>query len=540
MECANQEKRKLSKSEAIDRLRDLQKAEEQLLLVKGVTEKQKKETEAQLKEFARRNKILFLNKKEYAFLGPKRTGRWEFNPIQSNFFSEDGLYNPNYWIHVLTGGNRFGKTFSTVCAFITAIYGKMPWNDSEPKNNFLKIRKWEYPLYMTYVGPTTQQVRSVFEKEWNNLAPSSREFRIERDSSRAIRRIVDVETGSTLDIKTNEMEMTSFEGTSNHIVMFDEPPRREIFDALIRGVGENNGIIIFSCTLGIDPTSAHVDEWVQKDIIDRTVVIDGVEKLDPGVNVIKGLMKDNFGYGHTEEEMMRAMAFYDEDVYKARVLGEPLYMKSRILPINKNIHLIDRFPIPSHWPVDVMIDVHTAKEQHILFRAVDERDVYYDIFEVIGHGDGDWIAEQIIQKKMMYNLRINRVGIDPLAKADRNNTITVYDKVEMGLERHGIHLETATKDKRDGIIRLRDMLKSQNGMPYYYIFNDLVATIKQYIYWSYDENGIPKKENDHQCENSYRLALLGTKYFERDDKNYEQEVIEYERRMRSRDRVTGY
>jgi len=183
------------------------------------------------------------------------------------------------------------------------------------------------------------------------------------------------------------------------------------------------------------------------------------------------------------------------------------------------VHVIARFPIPSHWPVDVAIDIGVAKPHDILYRATDPRGFRYLCFEENIKGDGTKIADSIIKKKQRYNLRINRILIDPLAKADQNNENSTYDKIRIGLNRFDMYLETASKDKDDGIISINNMLLTVNGLPAYFIFRDLPITTAQLSNWMYDKLGKPSKIKDDMCENAYRLELLNTAYEDPEDED---------------------
>jgi len=87
--------------------------------------------------------------------------------------------------------------------------------------------------------------------------------------------------------------------------------------------------------------------------------------------------------------------------------------------------------------------------------------------------------------------------------------------LERVLASYGWCLETASKDKENGIAIVRNLLKTENDMPGIYFFRDCVSTIKEVEDYMYDpETFKPSKKDDDFCECLYRLALLGTEYME--------------------------
>ena len=205
-----------------------------------------------------------------------------------------------------------------------------------------------------------------------------------------------------------------------------------------------------------------------------------------------------------------------------------------LLNIDKSLHYIERFKIQSHWLVDVAIDIGFSKGHDILFSVCSPLNIKYVCFEEHVLGDGTAIAESIIAKKHRYNLRINRVICDPLAKGDKTNFHSTWEKIDIALNRHEMYLEPGSKDKDDGIIAINNLLMTVNKMPALYVFRDLPIATKQLYGWR-QEDGVISKKNDDMCENLYRLILLGTEYEEPRNPDFF-----YSGLSGNRDSVTGY
>jgi hypothetical protein len=314
----------------------------------------------------------------------------------------------------------------------------------------------------------------------------------------------DLATGSTLEIMSNKQESELHEGWEGDLIVFDEPPTRPVYIANARGLIDRAGRELICATL-------LKEAWIDREIIKKRNE-DGTP--DRTVFNVHGEIYDNVGYGLTEEAVEQFATKLTAEERDARLLGKPSYLSGLVCPrFSRKLHVIDRFVVPSHWPVDVAIDVHPRKNQAILFTATDPHNMRYIIREVWENGDGEWIADKIIKIAGDMHLRINRIVCDPLAKGDSNNDNTTYDKILRRLFSHNLLLETATKDKDSGIIEINNHLWGPNKRPSLFVFSDCVRTIYEIEGWMYDkETGKPQKEADDMMENLYRTLLLDTVY----------------------------
>ena len=506
-----------SVSNASERLAFLKQQRDSLLT-------QKKENQQKIRKYEEENKLLFFNHPGKGYLG--RYGKWESNPLQLEAFT--AWTNPKIKVITITGGNRISKTFTTFVYLLSAIMGRFPWDPIERGRYLWHLMGWKPPIKIRWVGQDWEKhIRTVLEPKFDELWPQSRTLEVKKNNVGIRAYWKDVETKSTIEIMSNNQEDKLFEGWDGHIVAYDEPVRREVRTACARGLVDHNGREIFSMTLLTEP-------WIEQEVIDRTLP-DGTS--DPSIYSIEGKMDLNIGFGTSQEGVDNFLSKLDAEQIDARYHGISSSKKGKVLEIDKKMHYIPRFEVPSHWPVDLAIDIHSKKPQHVLFIATDERGFKYVCHEIVGHGDGRWIADEIIKKIARYSLRVNRVIIDPLAKGDSNNENSVYEKVEIGIGRFGYTLETASKDKDDGIIELNSLLMTLNKIPSLFFFRDLPVCTRQIYAWMYDKKGKPSKEDDDQCENLYRLALLNTSFTEPKE---EYEEHEHSASRDTKNPVTGY
>ena len=441
------------------------------------------------------------------------------NPPQAEIL--EAWESPNYKVFTYTGGNRSGKTTLGTIIAISTVIGRWPWNNQKlhfPHNLPRKVRivgqDWESHIMKVIV--------SELHKWW----PKNRAVKIKKNNVGADAMWTDVKTGSTIEIMSNKQDSEVHEGWQGDLIYYDEPPTRKIRVANARGLVDRQGREIFCMTL-------LKEAWVHQEIINARNK-DG--SADTSVFSVHATIYDNIGYGLTKEGVDQFEKALTDDEKDARLRGIPSYMSGLVLPqFKRKTHLVKRFPIPLNWMVDIAIDIHPRERQAVLFTAVSEKGEKYCCNEIWDHGDGKWVADNIVRCVRANVYRVNRVIIDPLAKGDGNQAITTYETIARILARHDMMLEVASKEKDDGILRIKDHLEGPNKMPSLFFFDDLVRTLMEIEGWMWDEDTQKaKKVNDHFCENLYRTLLLDTKYYEPE----EEEGESYTNYRRSS--VTGY
>jgi len=449
------------------------------------------------------DKLKVLETKESEILADmikyKADNRIEFftrpNPLQ-----EELLYawkEDFYKVFTFTGGNRIGKTTIGAIIAISTCFGKYPWD--KKRLDFPHSR----PRKVRYIGQDWErQIKTVVIPELEKWWPKNRALKKKKNSIGVEAIWTDIATGSTIEILSNGQDSDLHEGWSGDLIVYDEPPRRDIRVANSRGLVDRMGRELFCMTL-------LKEAWVDREVIKA---IDENGRPDMTVFNVHGDIYSNVGYGITEEGVKQFAKTLTDDEKDARLKGIPSYMSGLVYPYyNRKSHLVERFQVPIDWIVDVAIDIHPREKQAILFCAVAPNGMKYLVNEIWGHGDGTWVGQELIRCSKLNSYRLNRIIIDPLAKADSNNEYTVFGKIQEVLWQYGHMLETASKEKTSGILEVKNHLVSANKEPSLFIFNDLIRTIFEIEGYMYDkETQKPKKEDDHMMENLYRIMLLNT------------------------------
>lgn len=422
------------------------------------------------------------------------------NPKQQEIF--DAWANETYKTFTFTGGNKLGKTTLGTVIAISLMAGYWLWDkDKKPICNT--------PIKIRYVGQDwTAHVREVIvanlKKWWPGIRPL-RGGKPKKNQGGVEYFWVDEKTGSTLEIMSNMQDPDVFEGWDGHYILFDEPPKREIWIGCKRGLAVTNGRALVTATL-------LKEAWIHREVIKK---VDEKGKPDPTVFNVTGEIYDNEGYGLTTEGIKNFANSLTEEEKQARLFGIPSYMSGLVYPgFKRETHLVDRHDIPLDWIVDIAIDCHPAKEQAVLFMATDPRNYKYLIDEIWMHGDGTQLADEIMRRVGRSRYRVNVVLIDHSAKGDSNQEFTTYAKIDEVLNRYQLSLDTYKKDEDGGIKQARTLLKGPNNKPSLSIFNDLPRTIYEIEGYMYDDKTqkVQNHTND-MMDNLYALANEDTQWY---------------------------
>lgn len=408
--------------------------------------------------------------------------------------------NRQFKVFTFTGANRTGKTTIGTIIGYSVMFGEWPW--SGVPINFAH----GLPRKVRYIGQDWEaHIKAVVVPALKKWWPKRRLKKTKKNNVGAEAHWEDAETGSTLEIMSNRQDVSVFEGWEGDLIIYDEPPRRDIRIASARGLIDRQGRELFCMTL-------LKEAWVDHEVIKKRLP-DG--RPDKTVFNVHAEIYDNVGFGVTEQGVEDYISKLNADEIEARIKGVPSYRSGLVYKdFRREVHVVERFKIPLTWMVDISIDIHPRKEQAVLFVATDPKNERYVFWEIWEHGDGTYVAEEILRVVKYMALRVHRIIIDPLAKGDdQYDENTTFTKIWRTMANHGFILETASKDKNSGILEVKNHLIGPNRRPSMFFFEDLVRTLYEVEGYMYDKDTQkPQKVDDDMMENLYRICLLNTEY----------------------------
>lgn len=470
---------------------------------------------AAAEKLVKENRIYFFTKRRH----PLFPDIWEPNPPQTKLLA--AWKDPKFKVFTYTGANRIGKTsIGAIIALCTA-FGEWPWSGEKIPFTHNEPRK------IRYVGQAWEShVKAVVEPALKFWWPSSRPIEKRKNNQGVDYLWIDKRTKSNIEVMSNVQSSDVFEGWSGDVVIYDEPPKRDVRVACARGLIDRQGRELFCMTL-------LKEAWVHREVIKATT-----EDGEPDLSVfnINADIYSNVGYGLTQEGISQFSKTLTEEEREARLKGKPSYMTTLVCPrFDRQTHVKERFKIPLDWLVDIEIDFHPSKPWAITFTATGPL-FKFVCEEIKDRGNPKFIAEEILRRVKDNHYRVHRIEIDPLAKGDGNNDETVFEIMQRVFMSYGYVLHTASKDKENGIAILNNLLQTENGMPGLFFFKDCRNSIQQLEDWLYDAETLkPSKDDDDFPETLYRMALVNTQYVELDDRE-----DDGRRESVRRNRTTGY
>ena len=176
-------------------------------------------------------------------------------------------------------------------------------------------------------------------------------------------------SGSVTYLMSAEQDDRVFEGTTLDWAWFDEPFRRHIYIAVLRGLQKSGGHLWWSMTPLDEP-------WIYDEVY--TASHEGKDKdieifeAQPGENKSIPLEnREKFWSKLTEDEM------------QSRKFGKFAHLSGRVIKsYQPDLHRVPGFDIPKHWPVWLSIDPHRAKPKAVLFLTAAPTEVYYVCNEI--------------------------------------------------------------------------------------------------------------------------------------------------------------
>lgn len=297
---------------------------------------------------------------------------------------------------------------------------------------------------------------------------------------------------------------------------FDEPVPEAMYKAIARGFVGRGGKCWFCCTPLTEPW---IDMKFTPDL--ESASREDLEDFTCGNNwMMTGTMHDN-PYNSAQD-----IADFKEDLTleeaETRITGIPAAYSGIVYKeFSWNDHVLREPPEgwkgwtpPADWSIRYAIDYHPRKPHHVLFIATSPHDVniaYSEIFFSC------LMSELVVEIKSILNGREATVPgiIDPLAATP--NRVTDLSALEEVL-RLGLPVIPATKDPHNGILRVKELLKTRDrcGRPVFFVSSSLprfLFEISRGYIWDGETNK-PVKDKDDAMENLYRLALQGLSYIE--------------------------
>jgi phage terminase large subunit-like protein len=412
-------------------------------------------------------------------------------PHQVRFHSNPARGRINF------GGNRSGKSYSSVCEMVWWATGTHPFRDTPRPPVALRhvavdnpqgINKILKELYKKIV-PSRYLRGGSWESAWQNSPPA-----------------LFFSNGSFVEFMSYEQELDKHAGTSRHAIAFDEEPDEAIFNENMARLIDTDGEWWIAMTPVEGLTWVYTRFWLKYE--------EG--ELSEDVAIFVFLTDDN--YYLPSGAFDRLMGDMSEEEKKARRTGAFIALSGLVYPFDQNVHVRDleaRRGLLTFTGMDHGLRNPTAW----LWGQVDSDGVLYIVHEhykselyVKDHA----AAVKAIEASNPLLVPSYRIG-DP-SIFNRNP----LDGQSVGSEyaTHGIYIGPGNNDVDAGINRLASMFYVHPDFgPKIYIDRSCRALIRELRTYRWDEWATrkaetqkepktkPKKKDDHAADALRYMAM---------------------------------
>lgn len=328
---------------------------------------------------------------------------------------------------LLSGGNRSGKTEAGSVEDVMHLTGIYPsWFPEECK--FSGPNEGRVVVTDYAVGATN------FEKKLFKWLPKECIVDIKRTNKGAISKVfVKHISGGTsmLEILTHEQEDDVFEGWNGHWAHFDEPPPREKFVAMVRGLIDLSGRLWMTLTPISQP-------WLYDEFVLNEA--ENIEYITVDITENPYLPKD---------EVLDFAKHLTEDEKEARLHGRFRHLMGRVYKeFDAAVHIIGNTSIKmdKRWPVYFVLDPADRRPHHGIWAKVDPFGTIYIVDEIVYKGTIEQTSKEILKRELLNGiapLEVVRI-LDP-NKGETPSAVSGL-KLKDEFARHAIYFLTEVND----------------------------------------------------------------------------------------------
>lgn len=327
---------------------------------------------------------------------------------------------------------------------------------------------------------------------------------------------ISVSTVSTCQFMSYDQDLSSFTGTSLHLVIHDELPSSDIYREHRLRVLDVKGQIITAFTppdeIGAQRADAtwFFDEVYEKGLPGPT--------YDPRFQTITLMTEKNrilsveeiHALSRTMTEGQREARLHGRFIHLSGVVYPTFTQRDRwwcyrcerdILPsggtcahcrgdaIDPYRHVIEPIPIPASWPIVFVIDPHPRKNDAIGWFAVTPSDDIIMVAELSAQGTASDIKRQVDRVEALGHWSPVRRLMDPNIATESNDKLRRGWTLRQSYDEVGLRCDLAIDEVVPGIERVQESLKPDKDTrrPRFQVFNTCPLFIHSMQRWSWDD-----------------------------------------------------
>jgi hypothetical protein len=403
-----------------------------------------------------------------------RTGKYEPNKVQARVHASDAF------IRVLLSGNGAGKTTGCIWEGIWTSTGTHPYRESSRIPNTTII------ILDDGSKADTIYVNELRKRKWYDMS----KLKLDKHG-RSYTQEITFPNGSNWIFMTHEMAEDKFESIQCAAIIFDEPPPRYIYVALMRGQREKDmkPWIMFAGT----PRGRNAP-WMYRELYRPWKL-----HQDPDIECFTGSTDDNL-MNLDPDTIKRWEKRWSKEELETRRHGKFEFLSGRIFnEFFRDHHVEKDFAWPFSWPVVLCMDPHLRKDHTAVLLGIDPDKEVHVILELETSLAGRKAAEFFIRAcerfPVKWGICDNFGSMPGTGGEDRKSFIEIFNEVAKRLQSR-VRIRPTTKAEKgddEWIEDMRDWLRLEpdnagNPRPKFHVFESCEKTIDNFESYVWDEH----------------------------------------------------
>lgn len=270
------------------------------------------------------------------FYMPNPGGQWDFMTLD----------DPRIRVQLFIAGNKTGKTTAGAVKMAEFMAGQHLWG-----HDFRPAKTYKVPSYGCVFAEDFDSHKEVTLPNYLSWCPKALIKSINRNPAGSVVSI-DHKNGAILFFRTYEQGGDKAEGKDWDVVWCDEPPPREVYTAVLRGLVTLNGVFFITATL-------LKETWLYDEAEDKNFVKSFGSSIEDNPWISDQARKD-------------FIESLSDDEREVRASGKPVSLTGRVY---KEFTESPPFLIPDQefqndWPVVMGVDPHERKPIHVLWATI--------------------------------------------------------------------------------------------------------------------------------------------------------------------------
>lgn len=396
---------------------------------------------------------------------------------------QDAVHRSPAFIRALFSGNGVGKT--------TACIQEAKWTatGTHPYRETARIPNTTIIVLDDSSKADTVYLAGLRKRNWYDVS----KLKLEKHG-RAHTQEVTFPNGSNWVFMTHEMAEDKWESIECACVIFDEPPPRFIYIALLRGMREKDmkPWIMFAGT----PRGRNAP-WMYKEIYRPWKFGE-----DDEIECFFGSTTDNI-QNLDPETINRWKKRYNAKELATRLHGSFEFLSGRIFDsFSREHHVVKDFPFPKNWTCLLAVDPHLRKNHCAIVLGIDPDGELWVLRELETTLAGRRAAEFFIRACEAFNIKAaicdNFGSIDMFdgGNGEKKSFIKIWNEEAARLNRIRLSIRPTTRaEKRDDewIEDMKDLLNLETDndgqvRSKFHVFESCVKTIDNFETYIWDEH----------------------------------------------------